>query len=512
MKLDEKISELKGAKLVKYLNHQLEYGRHQEILSLYPGIMHQHPDIGGTLDRIRQTAAAAVETASTDIPGHQIKQHQCTGCGASLNLNDNQATVIACQYCGTISSEEHPDDQKSLNAGKPNHFKPYRFIRLGDEAEFDGMSYKVVGRMVYSGSCYEWDDEDRSYERCLWRFDEWLLLGSDRRFRYLVEDKEGCMFAKDFVPSQPSIPVPGQHTLSLQNDVRAQQITERGDYQLAYFEGEFGWLPQIKEQLKTWEYEYKRQIYSVETRHRGDSPDQEIEFYVTKKIDRRSLLKAFKRETELNRLMSDEQVQKDYTQWSWIAGIAGIVILIFGLLNSTRSGNPVFQQTVSLNQISQNGLLLGPVQMDKVNTVYRTIMKASGIQDNQFTWVGAELINAQNQAVNALVGDFWRESGRDSEGPWSESKLKTKDHFRLTTPGEYYFRLFLDPGSDKSGRLSFEVYQGIRLARYFIIPGLLLLGLAASIRRYKTVNPVYAIVGILALIFLFFQLMEKHDH
>lgn len=465
MRLEDKIRELSPEKVPRYVARQLSLGQIQPVLGLFPGILEQLPEQAEALEKIHQRAlkkeALLAEAQPTEM---DVSQINCPGCGAVLHRARPDARAIACGYCGTRFEPRDPQGS-AAQLQNPQRHRPWSFLRLGMTGRVRGQACQVVGRMVWHGTCYEWDSEDKSWESTAWRYEEWLLLNDNRKFLYLCHDTEGLSIANEFIPSNPGFPKQRVRTMTLEKGRRESKVEEHGDYKLKFFEGEFGWIPEIGERVKTAEYRKGKEILSAEARIDPQSRDPtEVEFFRTLPYSPRELLTDFNRQHELAELDRRARVAGQFRRWRWASFATAAIVLMIGLITGTP-GNRLLAKTLSFEEIGPDGAVAGPVELSDTGRVHRLQLQAN-FRDNSWAWVGAELLDAERNSINAMSGDFWRESGYD-DGHWSESDLSATEHFRLTQPGTYFVRLQLDPGTAGTGTVNVSVYERTVLGRYY---------------------------------------------
>ena len=259
--------------------------------------------------------------------------------------------------------------------------------------------------------------------------------------------------------------------MTLEQGEHEHNVEEHGDYRLKFFEGEFGWVPQVDERVKTAEYRKSKHMLSLlsaEARIDPESDDPaEVEFFRTLPYSPRELLTDFDRHDELAELDRRERVAGKYRHWCWASFATAVIVLMIGLLTSTP-GNSLLATSFSFNKIGADGAVAGPVELSAKGRVHQLQLQAS-FSDNSWAWVGAELLDAERNSINAMSGDFWRESGRYDGERWSESDLTATKNFRLTQPGTYFVRLQLDPGTAATGRVNVSLYEHTVLKHYYYL-------------------------------------------
>jgi hypothetical protein len=363
---------------------------------------------------------------------------------------------------------------------------------------FEGEKYQVIGRICYSSTLQEWDPEDSKYYPETWVFDSWILLGESKRYLYLSEDREGYSLAKPFTPTSPALPEQ-QTQLALMTDHQPQRVTEYGRTTVTYFEGEFTWLPRVGEFGKFAEYKYGAQTYSTEARVKeGGKEIAEVEFFKSTPISKLDLARAFDAKEIIEEEAARKRMDGEFKRLSTLSYIVGAILTLFYIGSCSVGGENVASYDVDFTRLPESGLTKGPFNLSEKGEIYELTLSTS-IPDNSYSWGAIELLDSKQAPINAFEGDFWRESGYDSDGSWSESSTSTSHLFKLETPGDYYVRFFSERGTASRGKLKFTLREGVSLSRYYLLGLLCAFGFGFSIRKYKSANPLYMLIGIFAV-------------
>ncbi len=454
---------------------------------------------------LRQSVLEEIEAAqnrmnvgsSSASESFSVETLQCPSCRGSLSRAISESETLTCPACGAvIDISKHPFSV--LDQQKPTAYAPASFISLGMLGTFENETYQVIGRICYSSSMQEWDTEDNQYYPETWVYDTWILLGESKRYLYISEDREGYSLAKPFTPTSPALPE-GQSQLALMTDHVPQRVIEYGTTSVTYFEGEFTWLPRVGEKGKFAEYRYGAYTYSTEARlKKGAKEIAEVEFYESRSISKLELARAF----DIKEIILEEAAlarkEGELRRLSYLSyAVGGILTLLF--FGSCSVGSTaVASYEVDFTRLPESGLTKGPIELSEEGSIYQLTLSTS-IPDNSYSWGAIELLDEKKAPINAFEGDFWRESGYDSDGRWSESSVSTSHLFKLETPGTYYVRFFSEKGTASRGKLRFALSEGISLSRYYFIGLLGAFGFGFSMRKYKSANPFYMLIGIFAI-------------
>lgn len=428
----------------------------------------------------------------------KIEALRCSKCDLPLHVSPRDGEKILCPGCG---AENHFnwDELQDQPSPTPSQFAPRSFITLGKKGIYNSRAVEVIGRICKSASIREWDPEDRRYYTEPWSFDVWLLVDEFKKYLYLSEDAEGYSISEAFTPSNPEIPVSGAQQMTLFADQAQQRVLEEASVTTEYFEGEFTWTPRRGSVSKYFEYRLGGLSYSVEWSLGEDGESiEEVEFFQTVPLTRLAVAELFGEESILEEERQRVLAEKHAKKWAkaFFATAALMAILLF--VSIFQSGKLLASYKVPLEKLPEAGLIQGPIELKKTDSVYRIVISSS-IPDNSWAWAAYEILDEDQAAINAVEGEFWRESGRDSDGVWHEEDTETDDYFRLTRAGKYYIRIFSEAGTAQRGTISLKVFEGITLSRYYFLVMLMCLGYGFAIVRYKTLKPWYVIVGVLAL-------------
>jgi hypothetical protein len=418
----------------------------------------------------------------------KARQIACANCGKPVSVSHTDTQAVVCGQCRTIN---HIQGSEVMNGGKnPKDYAPFSFVRLGMIAHREGKKYEVVARMRIRTYGTEWDDEDNIYTRLNWTSDEWLLSAEDGSQLYLYEDKEGNYeMSRAFVPDNPSIPSENDESLQLKKSQRPQRILERGTAEILFLEGEFSWKPTVGDKSGFAEYRADRKGYSLEWHQKEGSKEiEEVEFFESTEVTKLALLQAFKLEKEVEALRTQTALQKEYRTWAIICFIAAAALLFIGLSQSS-SGKVVFRHSENIETIDDDGVTVGPFELKNVGRVHQLVLQGT-VSDNAWNWAGVELLDAQQEPINAMEESFWHESGHDDEGPWSESLTQATRSFQLQNAGQYYARIFGEVGTS-GGTVTLFVTEEVSLMHYFFLSSVILLFYGISLYYFRRANPLW---------------------
>lgn len=126
---------------------------------------------------------------------------------------------------------------------------------------------------------------------------------------------------------------------------------------------------------------------------------------------------------------------------------AGLCLFTSLFFNSNR-GKSIREQ------LPAQGGIVGPIEVKKDKTVYLIEVKQDITRDNQWSSVTGELLDAQKNYLFGFGKGFWKETGYDSEGYWSERV--TKYDMKITIPAKGTY--FLNFETERSPGVNSNIY------------------------------------------------------
>lgn len=440
-----------------------------------------------------------------------VKQFNCPNCGGSLEVVNARTRYITCHYCG---SELDPTGEQAEMLGQlhdPGQHAPMTFVKLGMEMELNGLHYHVVGRtrwkMDYQERWYE--DGEVGYSHETWTYDEWLMLSEEKSMFYLVEDSEGFRISRPVIPTTPSITTDPHKRLNFLGG-RPQPIAEIGDKFVEYHEGESTYQIRKNEQAYFCAYKERSSLFSAQWRTDEDGNRREIEFWEDIPISKKKVAEAFGLEwsqvqaeygsavagmgsfsspyRDKETLASKITKSKNYRFLGLAMAVGGIVMLGLWIWSGFVDKEIVrFEKDYKFGVFDRDSTRLIGTQAfeiteEQIGKPLQVGFRSTLSPDNSWIYVGVEVVDADSIPVQAMEGDFWRESGSTYECDdggcgtyhWSESNLSNSFLFKPQTTGQYRIRVFAIPGEPIQGKIKLWVEETV-LSRYYGIMFFILL-------------------------------------
>jgi hypothetical protein len=191
-----------------------------------------------------------------------------------------------------------------------------------------------------------------------------------------------------------------------------------------------------------------------------DPTEDEMEWFRGRRLQPSEVFALFGLKKEAEVETGKENVRSDRLKFGCLTQVLALVTLVGWGMGCTQHGKVVAQQTVSATQIDGDGLKLGPFDLNATGKVHRLRLSTSGFSQSSL-FVQAIVEDGEGPVFDA-DGEFWDESGTDSEGYWHESDLSSKADFKLAKAGPHYINLIADPETAAAGApVSVSIEQGV---------------------------------------------------
>ena len=324
-----------------------------------------------------------------------------------------------------------------------------------------------------------WSEEGESgYSNEVWVYDEWLMIDANRTYFYLIEDKEGFWVSEEIVSLKNQPSCPQNRRMSFFKSQSDQIVREYGSAVVVHFEGESNYKIKKGDAINFAMYKFRGIDYSVEYRKNKDEIT-EIEFFKETPVSRRKLLEAFGDNEEIAKLRDKEAAWRFVFNVALIACLAMVGGIIYSLVSD---GNLIFNQTLTLNDLSENkGTSTLLIQLPDKD-LYKLKMKVDFTYENSETYVFAYLMDEEGTPLDNLGDYYYFWAGVEDGERWTETNLSSSKIFRTDSEQKLTAQLYTSEEFDSAGNVHLEVYQGVWLTRYFVI-ALIISGIILGISR-----------------------------
>jgi hypothetical protein len=158
----------------------------------------------------------------------------------------------------------------------------------------------------------------------------------------------------------------------------------------------------------------------------------------------------------------------------------GVPLVLFALVCFLSScAFNLNRETVAVKQLPPAGGIIGPITVAKDRTTYHVKVQQPIRKSGHWATVSGEVLDANKKYLFGFGKEFWAESGRDSDGYWSESVTKYDMKVNLGK-GTYYLGIATERHPGVTDGIQVKVQRKSGSGLPFTIAGIMamLLGVA----------------------------------
>ena len=146
--------------------------------------------------------------------------------------------------------------------------------------------------------------------------------------------------------------------------------------------------------------------------------------------------------------------QTDHLNWRAVSNVF-IVFGMLGLLTSCLfTGGPA--QTLASKQFSPidlqssaNPPRVGPLRIDNKGDAVEVTISTNLLQSQSWAYIQGEVQDASGEYLFSFGDELWYETGRDSDGAWTDHKRKYEIDITFPDAGIYYLQFSSESGSTR---------------------------------------------------------------
>jgi len=388
-----------------------------------------------------------------------IKVHNCKNCGFPMRQFNPNTLMMVCESCGTRFGDSAPPRYKPEAPLNP-------LFKLHGQFEKNGTVWQIIGCQSYAGSVEEWDSEDNTWERTPWSYHTWWIINEAREIAWISQDKTGYSWS---------------HKKTVSSEIpRGDKSYEVGHWTMISAVGEFSYIPREAEQVRS--YEKDGRTLSILLDENGKN--QEIEAFHDVTLNLTELLESFGKQSVIDALERSKALTR--------TAFASIICLVLGyFILQGFEKTLITTPTVTINAQSLKKVIpLGEFTMQKQGLIELDFLANLANGTGSFD---AEIVvsDSDKAPVAELPLSLWRESGRDSDGAWTESQYRNAP--RINLPAADVYTLSLVPDTLKRWQtisLRGKVTRNVVSLMPIIVGGVFaaVLGIAISIMRRKRIR------------------------
>jgi hypothetical protein len=433
----------------------------------------------------------------------EIESLKCSSCGGDLakgtrtqyDEEDEEDITVPVGRCIQCNREydQHTTEYYALFADDFTYDKDTTLFKLGLKGKIKGIEYEVIGRLRYQ--------EEDEYDKATW--DEWVAVSADGVFHYFVEEDGEIYSYEEYIPQ--SIDMESSDTYI---EFEGKKIKKEEGYtgRIVLAEGELSWKPEIGEPVLCYDLKKGGAHYTIE------KSEDEVSITRGEKLSHGQIIDAFNIES-LKKVYGNTIKKREEFRWKGRIYIAAMILTLVMWLYSCFSDTPVpgvmNSKNILVNNIQsqdaegmayESQLLFGPFEIPEGNSLYDVkVWVDEKIQPLHLEWQSFRFMliseNRLNEAaggklddpsvmkevfedIDALpeplesyvvIGDFWDEEGRDSDGYWHESDMSYSTDFILDDAGKYYVYMEVFNNHVKDiNAVAFSISK-VKSYRYYVI-------------------------------------------
>ncbi len=435
MQISKRLVGMHPDKVLGALQQHIDSGHEKSALQAIPDLQLQHPQFHNELEQTKARISAKLVEGVKVLHREEAQVFRCVNCGGGLARQNPESKVVICHYCGCDA--EHPAQHIHLERWNKALDLESNFT-IGDFFEFEGQRWQAIGVQLFSGRLKEYDDGE--WETNFARYTSWWMLNERREIAWLIDDGSVRYWADKYIPERPSLPS------------KTDKKYEHGKWKLEFAAGEFSYQPKPGEGHLSAEKSSResmpvrpggsshRYYVSAETRLNANGEPKEIEFFRSRKIPDDDMLFALGKSTETT----------DMKRWKHsIIGLISALPLLLGMHMYLNQGGEEVIKSVELNA-SSTSVQLQAITVEEPGTMFEMNAVVNKLNANKWLGVNFWLENSDGEAAYAKYLEYWRETGRDSDGPWDESKRGFRWHVRVDEPDTYKALVSVEPGSTQA--------------------------------------------------------------
>jgi hypothetical protein len=433
----------------------------------------------------------------------ELKALKCTKCGGDLvkgsrsHYDDDEEETVTipvarCIQCNT-EYDQHTSEYYEVFADELTYDKDSTVFKLGLKGKLKGIEYEIIGRLRYQ--------EEDEYEKSTW--DEWVAVSEDGVFHYFVEEDGRIDSYEEYIPESIDME---SHGSSIEFEGKKIKKSEGYIGRIVLAEGELPWTPEIGEATLCYDFKKDGFHYTIE------KTEDEVSITKGEKLSHGEIIEAFNIEG-FKDLYSNTLKKRRSFKWEsriYLAAMLFSLIIsaysclgdvpVAGVMNSKK----VLQDNSPVQDaeggVYESQILYGPFDIPEGDKLYNvTVQVNQQVEPLNLEWQSFRFMLVSENRLNDLsegkindsallgdifenidalpeplesyviIGDFWDEEGRDSDGYWHESDLSYDTDFVLDEAGKYYVYMELFSNNKKDvNAVAFSIAQS-KGYRYYII-------------------------------------------
>jgi len=400
------------------------------------------------------------------------KRWICPSCNTPHLLYREESIAFGCSKCGKAAVYDEKTEQLK-HWGNSTRFKRVsdkylKYLKPGDNLLYNNEDYTVTGCMTFHVKWREYDHEDSAWESGTSNGVEWYAEGSNGN-TLRIERDDGHFFIREIV-EESKLKKSIKANLAQSNYV--QQV-EYGSFDLTGFTGE------DDEALQAKTLHYRTIKDDTGYIYAEFEKDRFAETVIYNRLKSLSYVRLRRMKVPSKESIYEAKEKVERLSFFRMVSLVGLILLPFLLYFQNMELKPLqytSKKAVFVNYSSPKDStylspkFLGKVALEKGSIycmeVYCTIKATNNDRNFNIDVIEA----ASGRLVTSISSSFYRETGRDSDGPWTEDKLTGELKFRVDQDGQYVFfaRQSGADGNLASATLQFRINSFVPYRFYLI--------------------------------------------
>lgn len=393
-----------------------------------------------------------------------LRKVTCEGCGATVPLHGgNEARSVVCSFCD--SQLDVSGTEPSVLGSLTDEKRPLLPFELGQEFNYGGETYRLVGHLRYQEDWYIWD--------------EFLLHSKEVGYRWLTREKGHYSFGAKINDSPTGFSL---QSWSFPDNFsfhgRNWRFFESGTANVTFVDGELPWVAKVGDEVNYADSIDPPHLLSAEW------TEQEAEWFEMEYVDRAEVAEAFgieegdlhgKRGVAANQPYPAGPFRRQHLR---VVLPFMLIFIVMWIWAYWFSGSKVAGFSISPEEYGTQGetaYVTEPFEITESGTVCRADFESQ--VDNSWVYLDVAVLNEQDEALLDFSTEISYYHGYSGGESWSEGSRDDYVTFKLKEPGKYRFMVRGQAGGGRRGRgvdqygkrVSVTVYQDVVLARYYML-------------------------------------------
>lgn len=404
-----------------------------------------------------------------------LRRVTCEGCGATVPLHGgDDARSVVCSFCN--SQLDVSGTEPSVLGVITDEDRPQFPFELGDEFTFRESVYELVGHLRYKESYYIWD--------------EFLLHSEQEGYRWLSYENGHFSIGEKINESPSGVDLQNRSfPTSVHLRDHRWKFYESGTAHVTFVDGELPWIAKVEDEVNYGDYISPPYMLSAEW------TGSEAEWFEMEYLPPETVAEGFGLDEDEMREPRGVAANQPYPagpfrrQYPYVLIPFAVLFLVLAGWVTLFGGSNVGKVSATPDQYASE-YLTDAFTITEEDTVCQASFHAP--VDNSWVYLDCALVNEDEEAVLDFSTEISYYHGRSDGESWSEGSREESVEFKLKEPGEYRFLLLGQAGrGSRAGdvqrdgkKVTITVYEGVILARYFII-GAIVCVLGAALEFFR---------------------------